>query len=214
MHDKVMKSTFLALSKQLETLCTPFPMRLPCAERDQLQERLRTLRGSLGSGHAAEARDLIDLQQEAADFDTAPALDGPGPPGFAGPRLPAPGQGPLDHAAGMFALLRHHVKALTRAQEQLGALLQQQHQDQAQGLAEGEHASAGPMLAQVAHAAAMLAAELPAMQATIQVLSTEVTYMLQEQHKLEGKRALWLLPQGALQTQVMSICDPASPEIA
>lgn len=155
------------------------------AERDALQDRLRALRGSLGSGHAAEV--LIDLQQqEAGDPGLAPGgLFVDAPPGAAAP--PPHGgrwqEEPVSHAEGMFALLRHHTKALGRAQEQLGAMLQQQGQGPEAAAGDGElgGASSAVLLPQLAHAAAMLAAELPAMEATIQVFQAETLWLLQRQ---------------------------------
>lgn len=165
-----------ALQRQLAVLA---------AERDQCQERLRVLRVSLGSGHASEA--AMDGLHDAAEGDCPDAwfLQGPDPAAAAA-ALPAigPEDARLDHAAGMFALLRHHLKALQRAREQLAALQEQQHTG-----AGGDGPGGTPPLSHIAHAAAMLAAELPALQATVQVLQVEVASLLRSQTSVEGVRS-------------------------
>lgn len=157
-------------------------------DRDQLQERLRTLRGSLGTGRAAET--LIDLQ-DAADPGVTQWEELGAMPG--GPRssmsLPvSPEEVSLEHAAGMFTLLRLHIKALARAQDQLTALVQQPAQQQQPQSDEGgeRRPCSSPSVTKVAHAAAMLAAELPAVLATIQVLEAEVILLLSLQ-RTQGK---------------------------
>ncbi|GAB4814835.1 hypothetical protein N2152v2_001881 [Parachlorella kessleri] len=153
-------------------------------KRDQLQDRLRLLRGSLGSGHAAEVQELIDMQEPAADVFGV-LFESPGPPGSASSRpapIAKPGRPQEDHTAGMFLLLRHHLKTLLRAQEQLASLLQQQQRSASQGHhSVVEDSAISGMLSKVAHAAAMLAAELPAMQATVQVMAVEITSLLRGQ---------------------------------
>jgi len=126
--------------------------------------------------------------QEPAAEKLRMLFESPAPPDVARSRpapITKPGQPQEDHTAGMFLLLRHQLKTLLHAQEQLASLLQQQHSAPQGHDFVGDSATSG-MLGKVAHAAAMLAAELPAMQATIQVMAVEVTAMLRDQEP-EGK---------------------------
>lgn len=161
-----------------------------CSERDQLRDRLRALRGSLGSGRAVEAHTSADIQ-DLEIFRVDPGQ-------LHVQAQTSAKQGSLDHINGMFVLLDHHVNAVTKAHERLSVLLQcepplAQEQSQDGGFQQfgkcEQHMR--EVKSQVAHAAAMLAAELPAMQATIQVLSAEAIWRQQQgehQHlKLAGK---------------------------
>eukprot|EP00887_Chlorella_sp_A99_P001787 scaffold19.g1787.t1 len=142
-------------------------------QRNQLQERLRTLRASLGRSSMDDidepAEEGAGEEGEACVLSVSAAAD-------VGPE----GSGDSRQLLGMFPLLSQHLAVLQRVQEQLGA-------GTAPTSSGAGSARAPPtkdsLLAaaqqQVSHSAAVLASELPALQATVQVMLAEARQLAQ-----------------------------------